>query len=245
ANCSPSISITFFVMFFTYSFALSANLDVVMKMPLLARWPSRAPTNDCISGRPTVCLSHLLASPHGLVIKHWDKIRAWFGALWNSVKAIFKTTWESIKSLFLNYTPQGLVIQHWDKIVAWFGDLWKRVTVIFSGFVKWLFGLGTTFWNAGKNIIDSIWKGMKSAIHKPVEAIKGIVSKVRDYLPFSPAKTGALKDIHRIRLVETIAQSIKANPLIKAMSHVTDQVFHYKGQPLNPLPVFAGSREPS
>lgn len=183
-------------------------------------------------------------TPHGLVIKHWNKIRAWFGALWNSVKAIFKTTWESIKSLFLNYTPQGLVIQHWDKIVAWFGDLWKRVTVIFSGFVKWLFGLGTTFWNAGKNIIDSIWKGMKSVIHKPVEAIKGMVSKVRDYLPFSPAKTGALKDIHRIRLVETIAQSIKANPLLKAMSHVTDQVFHYKEQPFNPSPVLAGNREP-
>lgn len=183
-------------------------------------------------------------TPHGLVIKHWDKIKAWFSSLWQSVKAIFKVTWEGIKSLFLNYTPQGLVIKHWDKIVAWFSDLWKRVTAIFTGFIKWLFGLGTTFWNAGKNIIESIWKGIKSVVHKPVEAIKGMVSKIRDYLPFSPAKTGALKDIHRIRLVETIAQSIKASPLIKAMSHVTDQVFHYKGQQFNPVPVVAGNREP-
>lgn len=182
-------------------------------------------------------------TPHGLVIRHWDKITAWFGGLWKRVISVFRATWQGIKSLFLNYTPQGLVIKHWDKVLAWFGELWTKVKGIFNGFVTWLFGLGTTFWNAGKNIIDSIWKGIKSVVHKPVEAIKGMVSKIRDYLPFSPAKTGALKDIHRIRLVETIAQGIKANPLIKAMGKVTDQVFHFKGQQFTPAPVIAGNRE--
>jgi hypothetical protein len=183
-------------------------------------------------------------TPHGLVIKHWDKIQAWFTALWARLKAIFRAGWDGIKSLLLNYTPHGLVIKHWDKIVAWFANLWNRVKAIFNGFTGWLFGLGTTFLNAGKNIVDSIWKGIKSVAHKPIEAIRGMVSKIRDYLPFSPAKTGALKDIHRIRLVETIAQSIKANPLIKAMGHVTDQVFQYKGQPFTPVPALAGNREP-
>lgn len=67
------------------------------------------------------------------------------------------------------------------------------------------------------------------------------MGKIRDYLPFSPAKTGALKDIHRIKLVETIAQSIKATPLLQAMSNVADQVFHFKGQQFTPAPVMAGS----
>lgn len=182
-------------------------------------------------------------TPEGLVIKHWDKISVWFSGLWNKVKAIFKATWEGIKTLFSNYTPQGLLLSHWDKIVYWFGDLWERVKNIFTGFVTWLFGLGDTFLNAGKNIVDSIWKGIKSVAHKPVEAIKGMVSKIRDYLPFSPAKTGALRDIHRIRLIETIAQSIKASPLIQAMGHVTEQVFQYKGQPFNYMPSTPANRE--
>jgi len=180
-------------------------------------------------------------TPQGLVIQHWDKIRAWFSSLWDKVKAIFRATWEAIRSLFLNYTPQGLILKHWNKIVAWFGELWNRVKSIFTGFVSWLFELGNTFLNAGKNIVDSIWKGIKSVAHKPIEAIKGMVSKIRDYLPFSPAKTGALKDIHRIKLVETIAQSIRATPLIQAMSNVADQVFHFKGQQFTPAPVMAGS----
>lgn len=182
-------------------------------------------------------------TPHGLVIKHWDKIRAWFTGLWTKVKAIFRAGWDGIKSLFLNYTPHGLVIKHWDKIVAWFANLWSWVKAIFNGFTSWLFGLGTTFLNAGKNIVDSIWKGIKSVAHKPIEAIRGMVSKIRDYLPFSPAKTGALKDIHRIRLVETIAQNIKASPLINAMSRVTAQVFQFKGQQFSPAPVMGNMQQ--
>lgn len=181
-------------------------------------------------------------TPHGLIIRHWGKIQPWFSSLWGKVRAIFRGAWEGIKNLFLNYTPQGLVIKHWDKVASWFGDLWKRVRGIFTGFISWLSGLGATFWNAGKNIVESIWKGIMSAAHRPIDAIKGIVSKVRDYLPFSPAKTGALKDIHRIRLIETIAQSIKAPPLIKAVGRVTSQVFQFKGQSVNPVQALAGGQ---
>lgn len=181
-------------------------------------------------------------TPHGLIIKHWDRIRVWFTTLWTNVKAIFRAAWEGIKNLFLNYTPQGLVIKHWSSITAWFGNLWERVKGIFNGFTGWLFGLGTTFWNAGKNIIESIWKGIKAVVNKPIEAIREMVGKIRDYLPFSPAKTGALKDIHRIRLIETIAQSIKAGPLINAISRVTEQVFHFKGQPFSPVPAYANGQ---
>jgi hypothetical protein len=66
------------------------------------------------------------------------------------------------------------------------------------------------------------------------------VSRIRDYLPFSPAKTGALKDIHRIKLVETIAQSIRPTPLLRAIGNVAEQVFHFKGRQFTPAPVMAG-----
>ena len=55
---------------------------------------------------------------------------------------------------------------------------------------------------------------------KPLDAIKGIVGGVRKFLPFSPAKEGPLKDIHRIRLVETIADGIKEAPLLSKVSGI-------------------------
>lgn len=167
-------------------------------------------------------------TPHGLIYKNWDKITAWFAGLWEKVKAIFFATWDWIKNLFLNYTPHGLIIQHWGKIVDWFGELWNDVKTIFSGWVDWVLGLGNEFRNAGANIINSLWEGMKSMANKPVEAMKEIVGSIREYLPFSPAKVGPLKDIHRIRLVETIADSMKPTAMLDSMQRVSQAVFNFQ-----------------
>jgi hypothetical protein len=71
----------------------------------------------------------------------------------------------------------------------------------------------------------------------PINAVKSMVSKIRDHLPFSPAKVGPLKDIHKIKLVETIASSINAKPLLKAFGNVTGQLY---GQMNRPIPVGGG-----
>jgi hypothetical protein len=62
---------------------------------------------------------------------------------------------------------------------------------------------------------------MKSMVTKPVEVMKGLAQRLRNFLPFSPAKEGALRDIHRIRLIETIADSMKPAPMVAAMRTVT------------------------
>jgi TP901 family phage tail tape measure protein len=151
-----------------------------------------------------------------LVIKYWDQIKAFFTKLFQAVVNIFKHPWESIKNMFLNYTPQGLIIKHWSKITGWFSNMWDRVKAIFISHVRFVTGLGAMFFNAGRNIVLSIGNGIKAFASKPIEAIKGIVQKIRNHLPFSPAKEGPLRDIHKIKLVETIAATIKASPLVNA-----------------------------
>lgn len=160
-------------------------------------------------------------TPQGLIYKNWDKIKAFFLNLWASVKAIFTATWEGIKAMFFNYTPLWLVIKHWDKIVGLFSGIWDRVKTVFSNWVSYVLGLGSRFFAAGKNIVNSIWNGIKSMANKPIEAIADMTKKMREYLPFSPAKTGALKDIHRVKIVETIAQTMKPAPMLKAIGVVT------------------------
>lgn len=161
-----------------------------------------------------------------LIISNWSSIKAFFAKLWASIKSIFLSTWNWVKNMFLNYTPGGLIIKHWAPIKNFFSNLWASVKNIFKGFVNWIFGLGSTFYNAGVNILKSIWNGIKSMINKPIEAIKGMVQKIRNFLPFSPAKEGPLRDIHRIKLVETIAQSIKAAPAVEAMQKVASAIFN-------------------
>jgi hypothetical protein len=93
------------------------------------------------------------------------------------------------------------------------------------GFLKdlagWIGSLPRAMFTAGVNIITSLFEGMKKAFNKPVELMKGLATRLRGFLPFSPAKEGPLKDIHRVRLIETIAESMRPTPMIKAMRTAT------------------------
>lgn len=68
--------------------------------------------------------------------------------------------------------------------------------------------LGSRFWNAGANIIHSIADGIWSAVDTVEDAIEGVVRRIRDFLPFSPAKRGPLMDIHRLNFGGTISEGI-------------------------------------
>jgi phage-related protein len=54
-----------------------------------------------------------------------------------------------------------------------------------------------SFLSAGKGLLDAFTKGIKSGISNAVSAVKGGMSKIRSYLPFSPAKKGALSDLDK------------------------------------------------
>ncbi len=96
-----------------------------------------------------------------LIIKNWDKIKAFFARLWAGVKKIFSATWQWIKKMFLNYTPFGLIIKHWDKITAFFSGLWESVKGLFSAFWEWLTGWATKLKDIGVNLVKAIWEGIK------------------------------------------------------------------------------------
>ncbi|MBX0312794.1 MAG: phage tail tape measure protein [Sulfurihydrogenibium sp.] len=87
---------------------------------------------------------------------------------------------------------------------------------------------------AGKKILTTLVDGIKSVANKPVEVMRSIVQKIRNLLPFSPAKEGPLRDLHRIKLIETIADTIKPSPLIERMQNVLSKA-------LLPVPLMASS----
>lgn len=188
---------------------------------------------------PILMIIAAIAAAAFLVYRNWDAIKQWFINLWEKVKAawerfklyikifwesikqVFSDAWNWIKNLFLKIPIVGDIIKNWDRIKAFFKNTWDNVKMSFSAFWDWLTGFPRRMYEAGVNIVKSIWEGIKSMVNKPIEAIKEMVGKIREYLPFSPAKVGPLKDIHRLKLVETIASNVKPQPLVKAMRATT------------------------
>lgn len=163
-----------------------------------------------------------------VIYVYWEPISEFFIALWDDISEAFSGAWDSIVAM-------------WDGAVAWitgiFGGIKDAFSVSFiDGVLKlletfsplswvakafnavseWLFGVSLA--DAGANIVGTIADGIRSMASMPVDAMKGIVQKVRNLLPFSPAKDGPLRDLHKVKLVETVADAVRPAPLVDAMS---------------------------
>lgn len=118
-----------------------------------------------------------------LMVKHWDKVSAFFMRLWDGIKKIFAAVWEWIKNMFLNYTPAGLVIKHWDSIKAWFVKLWEGVKNVFRATWEWIKGMFLNYtphgliikhWDSIKAWFAKLWDGVKNVFRAAWEWIKGM-----------------------------------------------------------------------
>lgn len=96
----------------------------------------------------------------------------------------WKKNWYGIGD-FMNKVISG--------IVSGFTWLWNQIMAV----VKFIISLPSKFWEAGKNLVLSLWEGIKHYAMLPVQAVIDIAKKIRDLWPFSPAKEGPLKDIDK------------------------------------------------
>lgn len=68
---------------------------------------------------------------------------------------------------------------------------------------------GSSFFNAGKGLLEQMKRGIESAAGSVLSAVSNIAGKVRDFLPFSPAKTGPLSDLDHLDFAGPIKDSLK------------------------------------
>lgn len=171
---------------------------------------------------PILAILSMIAMAVYAIYENWDSIVQWFRDLWNSVSQIFSAGWARITAAFEK--PILALKAGWNKLKGFFSGLFDSIKNMFSGLWDWISGLGDRFAQAGANIVNNIWNGMKNSWNKVVQWFKDGLQGLRDMLPFSPAKRGPLRDIHRLKLVETIASNIKPGPMVKAMKTATSAV---------------------
>ncbi|GAB6669611.1 TPA: tail length tape measure protein [Bacillus cereus] len=148
-------------------------------------------------------------------VKFWNDIkRVWNDAL-AEIYVFFGSKLESISSYASSW---GGMIKNF------FGDLWQSIVdgvsskldglvtavkTILDNVVSFITGLGQTFFNAGRGLIEMMANGIKSAASWVTDAVGDLAQKARDFLPFSPAKTGPLSDLDHLDFGGPITDSIK------------------------------------
>lgn len=149
----------------------------------------------------------LSANPIGLVIAAVAALIAAGVALyhnWDKVTAFFSAAWARMKELFLTFHPLGWMIGGFDRLHNFLSQF--------------------SLYNSGVKLLSTLAAGIKSAVSKPVQAVKNALAKVREYLPFSDAKVGPLSELTASgqAILNTIGAGMKQAgeaPLVKPFTN--------------------------
>ncbi|MBY8908213.1 phage tail tape measure protein [Salinicoccus roseus] len=159
-----------------------------------------------------------------------------FRAILNLTTTIFRAVYNAIRSALSS--AKSFISSTLSAIRSTFDRILNGISsAVRAGFnkVKTIMGDGirgaydkvvsflSKFREAGKNIVESIASGIRNAVGAVTDAIGNVTEKVRDFLPFSPAKEGALRDIMKVNIAGSLAETIDkgAKAPLKAMSSLT------------------------
>jgi hypothetical protein len=126
-----------------------------------------------------------LAAGVYLVIKNWDKIKAFFVNLWEGVKNAFGAAWEWIVDIFKKYSPYYLIYKNWDKVVGYFTGIKDKVVGAFNNLKNGIVDVWQGIWNGIKGFVNKIIDVMNSLI-KGMNKLKW---DVPDWVPLIGGKT--------------------------------------------------------
>lgn len=158
----------------------------------------------------------------------WNAIKSTVTNVVNAVKSAVTAAFNNIKSTITNVlnSVKSTVSNIWNSVKSTISNavtsIYNTVKSKFNSVLSFIKGLGTSFYNAGKGLIDQIAKGITNTVGKVTGAVKDVAQKIRNFLPFSPAKDGPLSDLDRLDFGGPIQDSIQgAIPKVKAkMAHL-------------------------
>ncbi|MGW7296079.1 phage tail tape measure protein [Streptomyces xiamenensis] len=115
-------------------------------------------------------------------------IRGVISSAWETAKSVTRTAWNWIYERIRDAltSARRAVSDRISDIVEKVRDIKRRIQNVFTNAKTWL-------WSAGRRVVQGLIDGIGSMVQRVRDTMSNIVSGIRDYLPFSPAKTGPLR----------------------------------------------------
>lgn len=183
-------------------------------------------------------------SPLGLVVRGFTAARDWVQAVgWREAASV---GWEAMKFLF-RWSPLGLMVRGFGAALEWLGGVdWRAVAQgsweVFKTLFKWsplglisagigraATWLGNQDWAAhGRALLETLTAGIRRAAAAPVEAVRGVLSRLRNLLPFSDAREGPLASLTASgrAIPSTLAEGVRAGrpAFLRTVTGLVDSV---------------------
>lgn len=161
----------------------------------------------------------------------WNAVKSVTTSVWNGIKSAISGAWNSIKSLVRSAMSgiRSTMTSIWNSIKSAVSGAWNGIKSIISDGISraWstIKGFAGKFLSAGKGLLDALAKGIRKGISKAVDAVKSGMSRVRSFLPFSPAKEGPLSDLDKsgASLFPTMASEMSPDPLLDSVGNALTQ----------------------
>lgn len=164
-----------------------------------------------------------------VIYKYWKPIAGFFKGLWQGLVVGLKPLMPLFKQIGTAIEP---ILKPIKAVFNWFKKLIQpvedtggkaeamgvRVGKAIAGIIVKLTELVAKAFECGRKITSMLAEGIMSGLAKVKSCIVKVAQVIRDHLPHSPAKTGPLKDLNKVKIVETIASTIKPMPLKNAMT---------------------------
>lgn len=164
-----------------------------------------------------------------VIYKYWKPIAGFFKGLWQGLVEGLKPLMPLFKQIGTAIEP---ILKPIKAVFNWFKKLIQpvedtggkaeamgvRVGKAIAGIIVKLTELVAKAFECGRKITSMLAEGIMSGLAKVKNCIVKVAQVIRDHLPHSPAKTGPLKDLNKVKIVETIAGTIKPMPLKNAMT---------------------------
>lgn len=117
----------------------------------------------------------------------WDAVYGFVRPIWDRIFGFLKGIWDSIVSV-----ATGIWRRVREAIGKPLEDARKDVMGVFDKIRKFFADAGSWLFNAGKELIGGLIRGITEKAKELTNKIREITQKVKDFWPFSPAKTGPL-----------------------------------------------------
>lgn len=178
--------------------------------------------NLMILGRVVAIIKSFAKLGIRLIKNFAQSIANFFRGMATQIGQIIPRMWNALVNQFRAGVSQGKGIVNSLKsaVTASFKALQRQVKSIWNliknaivtpikNALKLVTNLGSSFLKAGSGLINQMVRGIKNAAGNAVNAVKGVAGKVRNFLPFSPAKEGPLSDLNKLDFGGPIKDSLK------------------------------------